>query len=187
MNFFLFALSTLPAVLAIPASPPNPSQYGSIGPYGNSTSTTPSVAAGNYALRNGPIYPNYNSGKCLDVQGNVQADGTPVDIYDCNGTGAQEWTTIAGSGPTKVQLTGTNFCLDVGLSPTDGTQMKIWTCYPPEQAPQQNFFYTADNRIARPTDSFCLDLTGGILDNGNPVQIWTCGDNNNNQVWTRRG
>lgn len=286
MNFFLFALAVLPAVLAIPASPPNPSQYGSTGPYGssgygrgagtpsnsnsnnpysgsyyphqgagtpsnswtnhqgagtpsNSNSNNPSSyyphqgagtpsnsgtnhqgagtpsnswsnnqgagtpsnswsdnyeranipSSSNWGLSSGPIYPNFNSGKCLDVQGGVQANGTPVQIYDCNGSGAQQWTMLPNgqSGPTKVQLSNTNYCLDVGLTPGDGTQMKIWTCIDDGSAPQQDFFYTADDRIASPHNSFCLDLTGGVLDNGNPVQIWTCSDNNLNQVWTRRG
>jgi Ricin-type beta-trefoil lectin domain len=29
--------------------------------------------------------------KCLDVRGAGRADGTPVQIFDCNGTGAQKW------------------------------------------------------------------------------------------------
>src|SRR4051812_25189051 len=32
------------------------------------------------------------AGKCLDVAGANTADGTAVQIYDCNGTGAQNWT-----------------------------------------------------------------------------------------------
>ena len=32
------------------------------------------------------------AGKCLDVAGANSADGTAVQIYDCNGTGAQNWT-----------------------------------------------------------------------------------------------
>lgn len=36
--------------------------------------------------------------------------------YDCNGTPAQIWTVTADPGPTKLQLAGTNFCLDAGSS-----------------------------------------------------------------------
>jgi len=35
-----------------------------------------------------------------------------VPRYDCNGTPAQKW--IIQSGSTKVQLAGTNYCLDAG-------------------------------------------------------------------------
>lgn len=34
------------------------------------------------------------------------------------------------------------------------------------------------------TIGLCLDLTGGSTDNGNPLQVWECGDGNTNQVWT---
>ncbi|MCM0677580.1 ThuA domain-containing protein, partial [Micromonospora phytophila] len=32
------------------------------------------------------------AGKCLDVRGSGTADGTQIQIYGCNGTGAQTWT-----------------------------------------------------------------------------------------------
>ncbi|MGW0657222.1 ricin-type beta-trefoil lectin domain protein, partial [Streptomyces umbrinus] len=32
------------------------------------------------------------AGKCLDVAGANSADGTAVQLYDCNGTAAQQWT-----------------------------------------------------------------------------------------------
>ncbi len=32
------------------------------------------------------------AGKCVDVAGASSANGTPVQLYDCNGTGAQAWT-----------------------------------------------------------------------------------------------
>ncbi|KAF6763219.1 ricin B lectin domain-containing protein [Ephemerocybe angulata] len=73
------------------------------------------------------LHPNWNSRKCLDVQGGVFANGTPVDIFDCNGTPAQNW--IINPGNTRVQVAGQNFCLDAGEWPNDGTKMKIWSCY----------------------------------------------------------
>lgn len=35
------------------------------------------------------------------------------------------------------------------------------------------------------TKGKCVDLTDGLLTNGNQVQLWDCGydSNNNNQVW----
>lgn len=46
------------------------------------------------------------------MQENKQADGTPVQVYECNGTGAQKWELTRGQ--TAVRLAGTNFCLDAG-------------------------------------------------------------------------
>jgi len=31
------------------------------------------------------------SGRCLDSRGGATADGTDLQIYDCNGTDAQKW------------------------------------------------------------------------------------------------
>src|SRR5262245_34154306 len=48
--------------------------------------------------------------KCLDVTGGGRADGTPVQIFDCNGTGAQQWI-YTGLG-TIFNL-GSGKCLDL--------------------------------------------------------------------------
>ena len=68
----------------------------------------------------------------------------PPYSYDCNGTPAQNWTITTGE--TKVQLAGTNFCLDAGSTPGNGVGMKIWQCYAGLAA--QEWYLTDDNRIA---------------------------------------
>src|SRR2546430_2850173 len=35
------------------------------------------------------------SGRCLDVPGQVQTNGTQVEIWDCNGGGKQQWTQLS--------------------------------------------------------------------------------------------
>ncbi|KAJ8700662.1 hypothetical protein PTI98_003670 [Pleurotus ostreatus] len=122
-----------------------------------SSSTTSSMVP---TATGAPIHPNGNRGKCMDVRGNTLVNGTPVQIYDCNGTGAQKW--IVQKGQTKVRLAGTNFCLDAGSSkrvssnflnqlthdsdPANSVRMKIWQCY--DNLPAQEWYYTGDNRIA---------------------------------------
>ncbi|KAF5376912.1 hypothetical protein D9615_007318 [Tricholomella constricta] len=126
------------------------------------------------------IHPNGDTTKCLDVRGAIFADGTPVQIYDCNDTVAQKWN--ISRAETTVQLNGTNFCLDAGSNPASGVGMKIWTCY--EGLPAQTWYYTDDNRIALLGQGQCLDLTNGVHVNSNQVQTWQCTDGNTNQVWT---
>ncbi|KAF8649444.1 hypothetical protein AX16_005791 [Volvariella volvacea WC 439] len=135
-----------------------------------------------YPTGQGPVtlHPNGNPDKCLDVRGALYENGTPVQIYDCNGTGAQRWRISAGL--TKVRLDGTNFCLDAGSAPASGTGMKIWQCY--DNLPAQSWYYTNDGRIALNGALQCVDLTDGGLWNGNQVQTWQCTANNLNQVWT---
>ncbi|KAG6917046.1 hypothetical protein DXG01_004098 [Tephrocybe rancida] len=50
--------------------------------------------------RNSPpvaIHPNGDKSKCLDIRGGVIANGTAVQIYDCNGSKAQQWLISAGN------------------------------------------------------------------------------------------
>jgi hypothetical protein len=48
--------------------------------------------------------------KCLDVRGGGSADGTPVQIFDCNGTAAQQWI-YTGLG--TISNLGSGKCLDL--------------------------------------------------------------------------
>lgn len=50
--------------------------------------------------------------KCLDVKYDWRYNGSPVQLYECNGTPAQKW--VIQKGETKVRLAGTNYCLDAG-------------------------------------------------------------------------
>ncbi|KAF9556255.1 hypothetical protein CPC08DRAFT_694670 [Agrocybe pediades] len=125
------------------------------------------------------IHPNADASKCLDVRGAVFANGTPVQIFDCNGTPAQNWFFVRGS--TKIQLANTNFCLDAGSNPANGVGLKIWQCF--DNLPAQQWFFTNDNRIALENQGQCVDLTNGILTNANQVQTWKCTDFNTNQIW----
>ncbi|KAL1745739.1 ricin B lectin domain-containing protein [Schizophyllum fasciatum] len=124
------------------------------------------------------LHPNANTGKCLEVYGNI-ANGSPIEIADCDGTNSQYW--VLSRGSTTVKLAGTNFCLDAGTDIANGAGMKLWQCY--EGLAQQTWYYTDDGRIAVQGSGQCLDLTRGILDDGNVMQSWACTDGNTNQIW----
>ncbi|KAF7770762.1 hypothetical protein Agabi119p4_6736 [Agaricus bisporus var. burnettii] len=125
------------------------------------------------------LHPNTAFNKCLEVRGDVRANGTAVQIFDCNRTPAQMWQ--LSLGPTSVRLANSDFCLDAGRTPLLGTPMKIWQCL--ENLPAQEWFLTSDDRIALVDRGLCLDLTNGNLTNTNVVQTFTCTDGNLNQVW----
>ncbi|KAF8060715.1 carbohydrate-binding module family 13 protein [Lyophyllum atratum] len=128
------------------------------------------------------LHPNNDTSKCLNVRGGVFADGTPVDIADCNYNGGfnQEWKIFDGN--TTVQVHGTTYCLDAGATPASGVGLKIWTCY--EGLAAQKWYFTNDSRIALQDKGLCVDLTNGVHVSGNQVQTWQCTDNNANQAWT---
>nr|BFE65598.1 hypothetical protein GCM10020063_101240 [Dactylosporangium thailandense] len=66
-------------------------------------------------------------GKCLDVTSAGTGNGTKLQLWDCNGTGAQQWTYVSGTQALRNPASGR--CLDdPSSSTTDGTQLQIWDC-----------------------------------------------------------
>ncbi|MFF9640022.1 ricin-type beta-trefoil lectin domain protein [Kitasatospora aureofaciens] len=62
-------------------------------------------------------------GRCLDVSGSNTGNGTQVQLYDCNGTGAQQWQHRADGSLLNRQ---SGRCLDdLGFSTTNGNQLGI--------------------------------------------------------------
>jgi hypothetical protein len=53
------------------------------------------------------------------------ANGTKIQLYDCNGTNAQKWTVSGGA----LVNTGSGKCLDAtNWSSANGNQLQIWSC-----------------------------------------------------------
>ncbi|WP_089103405.1 glycoside hydrolase family 16 protein [Streptomyces hyaluromycini] len=116
------------------------------------------------------------AGKCVDVAGANTANGTPVDLYDCNGTAAQQWT--VGSDGTVRAL---GKCLDVTSGGTaDGTTVQLYDC---NGTAAQKWAVSSANDIVNPQANKCLDVTGNNSANGTRLQIWTC-SGGANQKWT---
>src|SRR5258708_22593065 len=62
------------------------------------------------------------AGKCVDVVAVGTAKGTKIQLYTCNGTNAQRWT--SGDDGT---LRALGKCLDVaGAGTANGTQVQLW-------------------------------------------------------------
>jgi streptogrisin C len=115
-------------------------------------------------------------GKCVDVSGSNTANGTAIQLWDCNGTGAQNWT-IAGDG--SIQALGK--CMDVTYSgTTNGTKVQLWDC---NGTGAQRWSITGAGDIVNPQSNRCLDATGASSANGTRLQIWDC-HGGANQKWT---
>ncbi|WP_129311460.1 chitinase [Streptomyces sp. L2] len=116
------------------------------------------------------------AGKCLDVAGANSANGTAVQLYDCNGTAAQQWS-VGGDGTVRAL----GKCLDVtGNSTADGATVQLWTC---TGGANQKWTVTAAHDIVNPQANKCLDVTGDSSANGTRAQIWSC-TGGANQKWT---
>jgi hypothetical protein len=123
----------------------------------------------------GKITSGVNSAKCIDDQHSSTADGNPIQIYDCNGTGAQIWThTFNG----KTVLTVEGKCLDVtnnlGYS---GNKVQLWNC---NTGANQEWAIGSDHTLQ--SLGYCLDLPNSNTTNGNQLQIYTC-NGTNAQKW----
>ncbi|MGW0410881.1 ricin-type beta-trefoil lectin domain protein [Streptomyces collinus] len=116
------------------------------------------------------------AGKCADVAGADPANGTPVQLYDCNGTAAQSWT-VGADGTVRTL----GKCLDVtGNGTADGSTVQLWDC---TGGPNQKWAVSAAHDIVNPQANKCLDVTGNDPANGTRLQIWSC-SGGANQKWT---
>ena len=90
----------------------------------------PGVAARTEPLGGVAPYPDGSVralGKCLNVTSGSTADGAKTQLYDCNGTGAQQWSYNASTH--DVVNLAANKCLDVtDNSSANGARAQIWSC-----------------------------------------------------------
>jgi hypothetical protein len=123
----------------------------------------------------GKITSGINSGKCVDVRGSNTADGTPVQIYDCNGTGAQIWTHTF-NGVTV--LTALGKCLDVTNGwAFSGNPVQLWNC---NTGSNQEWTIGSDHSLQ--SLGYCLDDPGSNTTNSTQLQIYSC-NGTNAQKW----
>ncbi|RQX18662.1 glycoside hydrolase [Micromonospora ureilytica] len=118
-------------------------------------------------------------GKCIDVAGASSANGTAVQLYDCNGSAAQTWTV----GNTDNSIRALGKCLDVTAASTaNGAKVQLYECN--NTAAQK---WTASNgALVNSGSGKCLDVTDRSTANGARLQIWTCGGTTN-QLWNLPG
>jgi hypothetical protein len=119
---------------------------------------------------------NANGGRCLDVPGLSQADGTQVALWDCNSGANQRWTTTAGR---QLQVYGSKCLTADGASP--GARAVLGGCGGGTEA---QWSVNADGTITNARSGLCLDASGAGTANGTKVILWTC-THGTNQQWTR--
>ncbi|MFJ6793711.1 glycoside hydrolase family 27 protein [Streptomyces sp. NPDC091268] len=129
------------------------------------------------ATRPGAQIRGVGSGRCLDVTGASQANGTRVELWDCHGRGNQQWTPTAAA---ELRVYGSK-CLDTeGGGATNGAKAVIRDC---TNAAQQKWTVHADGTITHNASALCLDAEQAATTNGTPITLWTC-NGQPNQRWT---
>jgi Ricin-type beta-trefoil lectin domain len=131
---------------------------------------------GGSAPATGPIVSGVSSSLCVDDSNSSTTPGSHIQIWACNGTGAQQWT-VESNGTLQV-LGG---CLDVTSSGTaSGTKVQYWTC---NGTGAQQWAAGANGSLVNPESGLCLDDPGATTTQGTQLQIYTC-NGTNAQHWT---
>jgi hypothetical protein len=129
-----------------------------------------------------------NRGLCLDVPGANSANGTALQIYDCNATAAQQFTYDRVAKTIRNPAIGK--CLQVRPipfgpvfidDPRIGVIAEISDCTDPPVARQQ-WTYSHETGIVRSGLGTVLDVQWGNLSSGVPVWLWDY-NGGNAQLW----
>ncbi|MET8508101.1 endo-1,4-beta-xylanase [Streptomyces sp. NPDC004787] len=131
---------------------------------------TPTPSPGSGQIKGVP------SGRCLDVPGGSTADGTQVQLWDCNGRTNQQWTPTAAG---ELRVYGDK-CLDAAGT-ANGAKVQIYGCWGGDN---QKWRLNSDGTIVGVQSGLCLDAAAAGTANGTLIQLYSCwgGDN---QRWTR--
>lgn len=122
------------------------------------------------------IVSNWN-GKCIDVPNSNFADGVKLQMWDCNGTAAQQWTFTNGT----VRAGGK--CMDVAwANPASGTEIQIANC---SGNLAQQFVLSAAGDLVSVLANKCVDIAGWNGNSGARLIIWDC-HGGANQKWHLR-
>ncbi|MFF5017549.1 ricin-type beta-trefoil lectin domain protein [Streptomyces sp. NPDC001165] len=113
------------------------------------------------------------AGKCLDVQGAGKTNGTPVQVYTCNGGNGQKWQLWgAYDGGYTLRNINSGKCLEVlNGNNTDGTKIQIRDCGN-AKAQQWKFDVRSAGELRNAATGKCLHLP--TFDNSKDAVLSTC-------------
>ncbi len=124
--------------------------------------------------------------RCLDLPSQNTADGTKLQLFDCNGTAAQQFqlegrevqfSSVGASPAARVM----GKCLDApGSSNADGTPVQIFTC---NRTAAQRVTVTDLDQLQ--LLGKCLAIRGDGASNGAAVVLEPCADRSS-QIWEFR-
>lgn len=113
--------------------------------------------------------------KCIDVPNSNGVDGQRLQLWDCNGTNAQNWT-FPGDGTIRAF----GLCMDVAWGSTaNGAAIQLATC---SGNPAQQFVLTGAGDLVNPQANKCVDVTGWG-GTGTPLSQWECTGGANQKWW----
>ncbi|MET9374388.1 polymorphic toxin-type HINT domain-containing protein [Streptomyces sp. NPDC002992] len=109
------------------------------------------------------------SGKCMDVENGYNTDGTPIQLYACNGTAAQQW-----------QLTGDTLRSLGKCATASGMNLVLSTC---NGGLAQKFTHRpGDASLFNAAANACVDVPNADYSNGRNLQLSGC-NQSDQQKW----
>jgi hypothetical protein len=140
---------------------------GSVG--GEGSGDPSAVTSGGTIVRNG-------SAKCLDAAAAGTANGTKIQQYTCNGTGAQDFLLSAVSGGVKIVNTNSGRCVDISAAATaNGSKIQLYDCNGTGAqtwvAEDQGNGYS---QLRNPNSNRCIDVASASNSDGATVQLYDC-------------
>ncbi len=113
--------------------------------------------------------------KCVDVDGGSSANGTRIQLWECNDSAAQRWS-VTPDGT----LEALGKCLDVaGGETANGTATQLYEC---NGTGAQQWEARPDGTLVNEPSGRCLDAEGPSSANGTRLIIWDC-HGGANQRW----
>jgi beta-glucosidase-like glycosyl hydrolase len=125
---------------------------------------------------------------CIDARSEGLPDSTKIQLYNCNGSFRQQWSTSYLSKDQTLRLDNdTNMCLDIsGYGTQDRSRIWLYGCHTGDKDPthqNQEFVWdTTTGTIKSTLSGKCLDAPNSPLV-GATIVIMTC-SNTNTQKWT---
>jgi predicted alpha-1,6-mannanase (GH76 family) len=160
-----------------PVSDPNSFNNG-ITSYSQASAEDALVAGLNLG-NNGTVLALASGFPCLDDYGSGTTAGNTIDVWACNSSPAQSWSTPAENTTGEMRVMGG--CATVDGSTVRGTKV-VWD--PCTGSPQQQWTWHATAMtLYNAWSDKCMDNTGDATTNGNQVQIWTC-NGDQAQTWS---
>jgi actin-like ATPase involved in cell morphogenesis len=104
------------------------------------------------------------AGKCMDVANAIDAVGTRVQLFQCNGTGAQVWT-----AQTDGTLSAYGKCLDVTAAGT-ASPIELNTC----NGAVSQTWQLISGAIVNPSSKLCLEVRGNATADMTPLVTAVC-------------
>ncbi|MEV5384482.1 RICIN domain-containing protein [Streptomyces sp. NPDC052721] len=132
-------------------------------------STGPSVAA--------VMVSSHASHRCITVSGWQSRDGSPLQIWSCNGSSAQKWQFMSDG---TVRAMGK--CMDLaGAGTFNGATIQLADC---NGGWAQQFRLNAAHDLVAVSPDKCVDVRDNGTSDGTALQLWDCAGTDN-QKWSK--